>query len=440
MATAALAHSRVRLLETSALAPALVAVTLNGFWLYLGVLDVARIEPFAALTGAYYLTVAVALLVSLWPRRRLIRDRLVGGGALCVAWAVAAATLAGWLLATAVFRSDGPVARDAALLLVLASLPSALAVMGFDGASFRRLAVAVTALGLGLVVVDASALLLHHEQGLRFSPINELNPISAAQTTAFAAAACLALRPGSRRGRIFQAAAAAMLVAATIIPAGRGPLVGVALAFLAIVIVVPRLLPLVVVAAVAGVLLGTVVADSIGSSSYIAMDVPVVGHEPQSSSSSSGSGVSPISSTAIRKYLLKKSLRAVPDAPILGHGVGSLVDDSPEARRMIEGGSLDPRDTRTYPHNIVVEAAYSLGLLGLIPLLVCMGAAAVALLRTVLAARSAASTVLVVGVCSVAAVGAGLSGELGMDAYVWIALALPVALYVDRREATASAR
>jgi O-antigen ligase len=424
----------------------MLAVTLNGFWVYLGLLDVVGVEPFAALTGAYYLAVALALLISVWLHRRLVGQRLLERGRLCLIWAVAAGSLAVWLLTSAVFRSHGPVARDAALLLVLASLPSALAVMGLDLASLHRFAVGVTALGLGLAAVDASVLLLDHGRAVRFSPISELNPISAAQTTAFGAVACLALRPSSWRGRALQTAATAALVAATVVPAGRGPLVGLVLALFVIAIVVRRLLPIVVVAAVVGLFVGVLVGGAVGSSSYLRADVPGVpgGSEGPSQGSADSPAatpaVSPISSAAIREYLLRKSLRAVPKAPVLGHGIGSLIDDSPEAQRMIAAGSLDVRDTRTYPHNIVVEAAYSLGLLGLVPLLVCIGAAGIALVRSTLGASGASSTVLVLGVCAVASVGSSLSGELGMDAYVWIALALPVALYAGRGEATASAR
>jgi O-antigen ligase len=421
----------------------MLAVSLNGFWVYLGVLAVLGIEPFTELTGAYYLALALALLGSVWPHRRLVRERLLERSRLCKAWAIAAAILAGWLFATAVFRSHGPVARDAALLLVLASLPSALAVIGLERTSFDRLALAVTALGLALAAVEAPDV-IHHGKEARFSPIGELNPISAAQTTAFAAVACLALRPSSRRGRVLQTAAAALLVAATIVPAGRGPLVGLVVGFVVIVIVMPRLLPIVAVAAVVGALLGTVVADEVGSTSYLRADVPGVGSGSGGGGTASGSaetpGLAPISSAAIRKYLLEKSLRAVPDAPILGHGIGSLIDDSPEAKRMIAAGSLDPSQTRTYPHNIVVEAAYSLGLLGLIPLLVCIGAAVVALVFVVRAARGAGSTILMLGIGAVAAAGASLSGELGMDAYVWIALAIPIALYASRDEELASLR
>ena len=44
------------------------------------------------------------------------------------------------------------------------------------------------------------------------------------------------------------------------------------------------------------------------------------------------------------------------------------------------------------------------------------------------------------GIGAVAAAGASLSGELGMDAYVWIALAIPIALYASRDEELASLR
>lgn len=440
-------HSRPPGTATAWLAPALLAVSLNGFWVYLGVLDLVNVKPFGALTGVYYLAVGLGLVVAVWPDRDLVLARLAKGGRLPATWAAAAVILAAWILLSATLRSSGDVARDAAVLLVLSSIPSALAVLAFRAESFHRFAASLAGLGLGLACVEGAVLLLRDERSARFSPIAELNPISAAQTTAFAAVACLALRPSSRRGRVLQGLAGVSLVVASILPAGRGPLVALAVALVAMVLFVPRLLPVVAAVAAAGLVVGLLAAGYAGSSYYLGVDVPLVDDSaPPTGPDFTGErpsptiGQEPISSASIRRYLLSKAIRAFPDAPILGHGIGSLEDDSPETRRMVAAGSMDPGETRTYPHNVLVEAAYSLGLVGLVPFLLVVGAAVVALFRGVRMARDALASLVVVGFVVVAAVGASLSGEIGMDAYVWVALALPLALYLARREAAASDR
>ena len=60
-------------------------------------------------------------------------------------------------------------------------------------------------------------------------------------------------------------------------------------------------------------------------------------------------------------------MRDAPERPIFGHGVGMFEDNTPEARLMgVEG-------QRTYPHNSLVEAAYSLGALGLVAYIAFVG-------------------------------------------------------------------
>lgn len=426
----------------------LLALSLNGFFLYLGALDLAGVEPRAALTGPYYLLVGTGLsAVVLRGRRRLVA-RLHEGGTLVRVWAAAAAALAAWFLVTATLRSDGELARDAAILLVLAGIPSALATLTFDRQDIDWLVRGLVATGVAYAIVSTGALVTLDEAAARFSPIDELDPISAAKIAALGAVACLLLRPRTRRGRVLQGTAVALLVATSILPAGRGPLVALAVALAVAVLVAPRLLRITATAVAAGGVVGVLATGYAGSSYYLRIDVPVFDDAaPPTGPDFTGERPSqtpdeqePISSAGIRRYLLEKAIRAVPDAPLLGHGVGSLEDDSPDTLRMVSAGRLDPDRTRTHPHNVLVEAAYSLGLLGLVPLLVCVGAAAVALVRAGRRARDSLGTLFAAGFAAAAAVNSSLSGELGMDAYVWVALALPVALYLARREATVSSR
>ena len=418
-------------------APILVALTLSGFWLYLGALDLVGREPFSALTAAYYAGVGLAMLAAAWSTRHVLRERLRSGTHAFWAWALSAATLGAWFLVTAVARSDGTYARDAAILLVISTLPSALLVLLLKNGSFERLGIALVGLGLLFASLDVVVLALQDERSARFTPIHLLNPISAAQVTALGAVACVALNPTSSRGRLAQGAAFGLLVAASIVPASRGVILALAVALLAVLLLVPRRALRLLPALALGVLLGLFAAGYSGSSYYLGFGLPLVDDEaPPTGPDFSGVRGSPtalaaeesISTVAIRRYLVKKALRAVPEAPLLGHGVGALVDDSPEARRMIRSGELDADETRTYPHNVFVEAAYSLGLLGLGPLLACVALTARALLRTVRRAREGATTTLAVAFVAFAAVSANVSGALGSDAYFWVALALPIGI------------
>src|SRR5581483_7957502 len=82
-----------------------------------------------------------------------------------------------------------------------------------------------------------------------------------------------------------------------------------------------------------------------------------------------------VDSARIRLEWAKQALREVPGAPILGHGVSQLVDRTPEAYQMGIAGE------RIWPHNDLIEAAFSLGTLGLVPFLAFLAVPAALLVR-----------------------------------------------------------
>jgi O-antigen ligase len=421
-----------------------LALVLSGFFLYLGAIDLLGIEPSARTTGPYYLLLAAGLLATAWSRRDVLRSRLRQSSRTQRTWLVAAALLAGWFLVTATLRSDSVTARDASFLLVAFCLPSALAALSFRGEDVRWLARGLVALGLVFALVSVGALIRLAEGVARFTPIDELDPISAATTAVMGAIAALTLRPASQRGRVAQWVAVAALVATAIIPGSRGPLLalGVAVAVLAALAFrrVGTLLP----AVAAGVVLGLVGAELAGSTYYLGVDVPGIAAPAPTGASFSGERLpenvleqEPISSTDIRSDLLLDAIRAVPDRPLTGHGVGMLRADSEGIRRMVRAGRIDEEDTLTHPHNALVEAAYSLGLPGLLLLLTLVVTSALALLRLMRDGRERQPTLLAVGVAAAVAISANLSGELGTDAWLWVALALPVALSVPRPDTPA---
>ena len=91
----------------------LVAYSLNGFFVYLAVLDVLDVRPRTALTATYYGLVCVALLATAWHRRSvaiarvLPRQRTVAG----VAFVGAAAMLSLWFVLNTALMSDGTLPR-----------------------------------------------------------------------------------------------------------------------------------------------------------------------------------------------------------------------------------------------------------------------------------------------------------------------------------------
>ena len=420
----------------------LVALALNGFFLYLGTLDVLGIEPNSRITGPYYLALAAGLTAAAFSRRNVLRRRLLKETGLVRVWAAAAAILGAWFLLTAVFRSEGRVARDASFLFAFYCLPSVLATLTFHLRDVLWFARGLVATGLGFGLLSAIQLLRLDEGAARFSPVDELNPITAAATAALGALACLALRAETRRGRIAQAGAAVLLVATAVVPGGRGPLLALAVGVSVLALLQGRNAWRLVLPAVVGLAVGLVAAEHAGTTSYLGVDVPLLDAPAPTGADFTGEvpapgtlSQEPISSARIRRALLTDAVEAVPERPLAGHGVGMLRDDSEDTRRMVEAGRIDPGDTLTHPHSVVVESAYSLGLPGLVLLLTAVGAALLALLRTIRTAARAPPTLLAAAFFAASAVTANLSGELGMDAYVWVAVALPVVVYAACREA-----
>ena len=102
------------------------------------------------------------------------------------------------------------------------------------------------------------------------------------------------------------------------------------------------------------------------------------------------------------------------------------VDDTPEAALMGVAGQ------RTYPHNTLVEAAYSLGAIGLAAYLLLLGTALVALVSVIRRGRRDQVVAFVLPIGVFAIVNTNVSGEIGEDALLWTAATLTVALYADR--------
>ncbi len=441
MATATLTKStarRERIVES--LPPVFLAFAVNGFWLYLAVLDLVGVETRAAFTAVYYASLGGAMVFFAWRGKELIWARLRGSSALPRVWTISAAALAAWFLANVALLSSGTVARDAAGLLVLSSLPSALLVLALDRAQVRVAAAACVLLGAALALVSLVAFVRDPARSTRFSPIDELNPISAAQVTALAAVVLLAWWVTQPRSRVLQTAAAVVLIAVTVIPGSRGALLALLAGCIALAVVAwRRSWSVLVPAVVLGLALGTFGSAVSGSDYYYSVDIPGLqgrldppasGVDFTGEETEAAPGQVPISTLAIRRHLLTKALRESAESPVVGNGVGMLVDDSPDTLRMVRAGRLESGVT-THPHNVLVESLYSLGVIGLGLFLTVVGASGLALVRLVRRGAHLLTVRFALAFAAVAAVNSSISGEIGSDAYLWVALALPVALYAD---------
>jgi O-antigen ligase len=399
---------------------AALALSLNGFFLYLGALDLAGVAPRTATTAAWYALMGVLCLAGAWLCRATLIARMRGRPRLGTIWLAGSALLAVWFLADVAFVSEGRLPKVFAAQLVLWSLPSAALALALPRSLYRRFAWWAASLGGLFVAIEAVSALHAQATGGRFSPLSYLDPISAAQYAAFGAVALLAAGPGDRRTR--HAAACALLVAGTLLPGARGPIVALLAGVVVILAVTRRQLPLAIAAVVAGLALGAGATAVVGSSCYLTYSTPGI-ENGQGCGATSIKGP-PISTFHIRWEWWRAAARAVPDDPVVGHGVAMFVDDTPEAHRMGVAG------TRTYPHNSPLESAYSLGAVGAVLYALFAGGALVALVRLVRTRDVPAA--LVAGLWTFAFASANLSGEIGADASVWAASALALGLYAER--------
>lgn len=385
--------------------------------------EAVGVEPRTATTGAYYATLGVVLSVLVWANRETLVAHVRAGGRPLAVFALAAGALALWFETNAALLSEGALSRRLAAQLLFWTVPTILLAVALTRRQLVDALWTIFALGLAFVAIDLVALVVNPDgdpHGDRFSPIADLDPITAAHVPALAAVVCVALRPErplARRMRLF---AIPVLVAFAVAPGSRGPLAALALAAVALLVLAWRATgPRVAAGLVVGLVVGIVLAAALGSTRHL-------------TSGSADGETGPISSLHIRQQLWSKSLRAIPDAPVVGNGVGALVDDTPEAYRMGVGGR------RTYPHNTFIEAGYSLGVPGLLLFVSAIAAGAWALIRV----RRGGGGMLpdfTVALFLFALVNSTLTNELATDVWLWTAAALSVSLLASRRLAERSA-
>ncbi len=398
----------------------LLAVSITGPFLYLVALDLAGIAPRTRTTGAYYGAVGVLLVWVAWRHRTILLERVRRRTSLFSVWLVTGALLGSWLIVNIALLSDGSLSRRILGLFVFATVPTTICVLAVRPETLRQLAAGLVGVGLlyaVTVVLTLPAGLTEDE--VRFSPVDELNPISAATVPALGALALLAFRA---RGIswVAQLAGFFILVASFVVSGSRGALLAFLVAIVLVFLAQPRS-RVVILVPVCGLalLLGGLVGESVG-----AVDSYLAGAETVANPGSVQAA--DLSSLQIRRQWMADALRAIPEKPVLGHGIGSLVDNTPEAVIMGVQGQ------RIYPHNDLIEAMYSLGVIGLITFVLLT----VIPIAQLVGVRSRLGTLygtLALGVFGFAFVLSNTSGEIGEDVMLWAGAALVGTLWLDLR-------
>ena len=399
----------------------LLALALNGFFVYLAVCDLSG-QPRA--TTAYYVVLGAALLLAAFRGRTRLIARVMTRDSVARVWLGAACFLAVWFVVNGLlYRAGGHAAAVILGEFLAVTIPSVLVALTLDRAALRAFLVGVVVLGCAFAVADVVTLVNGSPLVLgRFTPFATVDPITAGLVPAFAAAALVGLDMGEGGRRRLLGALLALLVAAAVVPGSRGPVVTVAVVLAAALACQWRRSGVVIfAAALTGGALAVAIGAWVGSSGYL-FQGPGNGALPATRGSASPTTglTAPPSTIRIRLSWMKDALAAVPDKPLLGHGLVTLPDETLAAHEMGVAGEL------VYPHNDAVEAVYSLGIVGLVPFLL-------ALVAPILLARRKGpafpATILFAG----AFAEANFSGEIGTDGLLWVAAALLVAAWLDSR-------
>lgn len=421
----------------------LVAVAVNGFFLYLAVLAASGRIPHTRTTAPYYAVLGLLLLGVAVRRRRhvlaTLRERAVGSRV----WVVSAFLLGVWFLANgALLRAGGSEAKHLVGQFVLVTAPAALAVLAFERAEVEQLWRALIALGLVFVAIELGVFAAGSQLvAERFTPLHGLDPISAATIPAVAAAAVYGWRTRSARHHRVKLALLALFFAATLAEGSRGPAVALFLTVAAVAALTLSRRAVLDAAAtlVAGILIGLVAAQGVGTGNYLKQGFEDTAHlgrqSPQPTHAGGGTGTgtgtgkphrdvpraADLSTVRLRAEWLRLSFDRWTEKPIFGHGISALPNDTSGARLMGTYG------TRIYPHNDFAEAIYSLGIVGFLLFVAFVCAAFVGSISLLRRRRGPLET-LAFALLLLFFLESNFSGEIGADVGLWASSALVVAL------------
>ncbi len=298
--------------------PALLAVALCGFWLYLGALAVIGVAPRTAITGGYYAVLGALMWAWVVLRRRRLMQNLLGSR-----WpriATASAVILFMWFEVAALTSATTLSHRFAALVLLSSVPAAFVAASLDEEELLcAVRLVVRSAGrspsskwlqsAGDPSADGSA---QFPTSIRSQPHrSQLSAPSRCWLSAHPASAVRGLRSRCSRCSTL----------AVLLPGSRGPLLAVSVA--AIVILSRRTRRVALITVTVMVLSGTAgysLASRLGSAGHLTADL---------SHSGPWSGETVAASSAEeRVWLIRHAIRAGARHLFAGNGVGNLSDYS----------------------------------------------------------------------------------------------------------------
>jgi hypothetical protein len=431
---------------------AVLALSWSGFWLYLGALDALDVTSRSAFTALAYAALALALTAFAWSRRATLAQRLRKLSRPARWWLAVASALGLWFLLIGATVSHGPLAHRLVALFVISTIPTLVAVAAATRSDVNQARGALVILGLVFLIIDVIVALQTGSgmlpPGVRFSPIDELDPINAALVPALGCVAAATYRAPTRSFFAGQLTSCALLAGAATVPHARGPLLALLVTVVTVALLSRQRKMVAVLAALGvGLVLGLVAAQALSTGlTVLGSPVGVTRQEPNTAgphkpgpnnptpsnpapnnpAPNNPRPVGPVSSLNIRKQWLREAIGDTPDRPVFGHGIGMLVDRTPEAKILGVAGQ------RVYPHNDIVESAYSLGAIGFL-LFIALLAIPVAVLIARRGPRPAPLYVFAIALFTFAFVESNFSGEIGTDVLLWSGAMIIVLGLVDTR-------
>lgn len=420
----------------AALPGIIVAISWSGFWLYLGGLDLVGVDTRTAYTAVVYAIIAVGLGATIWLRRDILVRRLERSSTVTRVWLASAVIFAALFAYGALVTGHGPLAHRLLGVFVISTIPTTITIAALSPQDLRYVRTTLVALGLAFLVVNLVASRHGAVAGGRFSPIAHLDPISAALVSIVACLAALSYRFRSRRDTAIQAAICFALAASSMLNGARGPALALIVAVTVLVLVERRpatiLVALAVVAGIAGgSKLENVVIGQQAALSSLVGEATQSNNAPGAPGATNNTGPVPISSFHIRREWLSSALHQIHRKPLLGNGIGTLVDNTPEAAAMGVKGEF------VYPHNDLVESFYSLGAIGgvLFAVLVAIPIGRLWRRRGRLDPSLAG---FIIALFAFAFAECNFSGEIGTDVILWSVASFAV-LACDQPELSAPA-
>lgn len=271
----------------------------------------------------------------------------------------------------------------------------------------------------GLVTADYGHLYGEVRHARPAGPVGDANYFARVLLLALPIAAFLGVGVKAGAARVAYAGAAVVIAFAVLFTYSRGGILTLAV-IVALLVLARRVRVSAVNAILAALLVIALLPTNVGQRALTM--VPLI----------EGGAID--SSAEKRWLLLSAGFRIWSDHPILGVGAGNFGNRYPQYANLVGWGGTDyiPAGVRQYPHNLYLELAVEMGLLGLLMFVSMIVAALLGLNRSrqILLARGDAANAALVTAIAIAIVGylaASVFLHSGYERYLWLMLAFAIA-------------